>query len=373
MSIPPFQSFLTHIDQAPLPLIPGILLISALVAGILASLGGYGVISLSTTGCWICAACGGLMALGALGVVLLKKCRTTSLSQSTELLTETEPKSPSFQLLAFLQQHGIIQENEGRTACNTDGDLITYSEIDQIYPPIHFHPSLSFVKTSFNPERDRYENMLPYQHTRYQMQHTDYRTQCPYINASMLPDGHILTQGPKPSTFNDFWLMVWDSGLDTIVMTTLLVENSKRKCDQYWPDVKNSQVYGSLTVTCTSDDNGTREFKISDGTLTKKVTQHYLQWEDNQAFPVEELHKTIEQTKEPAIIHCSAGIGRTGTFAACLWIYKIFQNAKGWRIHLPKLVAFMRTFRASLVFTSAQYNMLKRYLEFLNSNSSKTS
>lgn len=363
MSISTLQASLNQIHQYPLPYTAGTLLISAIALGILASLGSYGVISLPATGCWVCGGCGVLMTSGALALVLLKRCR-----QTAPPLIESEPGVPSFSLVPFLVHHGIVQEQGERISKDPEGDHIKYDDIDRIYPPNYFYPDLTFEKTSFDPLRDRYENMLPFKHTRYQMKNTQFRKACPYINASLLPDGHILTQGPKAATFNDFWLMAWDSGISTIVMTTMLVESDKRKCDQYWPDINTAQQYGSLTVTCISDEeeNGMREFEITNGIISKRVTQHYLKWEDNKAFSVEELHKIILKIKGSAIIHCSAGIGRTGTFAACLWIYKIFQSAQGWKIHLPKLVALLRTFRASLVFTASQYKMLRLYLEHLN-------
>jgi protein tyrosine phosphatase len=166
-----------------------------------------------------------------------------------------------------------------------------------------------------------------------------------YINANYVrgynrrPKAYIATQGPIPSTRNDFWRMIWEQHVSTIIMTTGLVERGRMKCCRYWPDTQTEKeaTYGNYTVRVV-DENPDTHYAIT--TLTVKdnnqgedhdepeirTVKHYwfTGWPDfgipRETGPVLDFLAIIQKETaaklDPVLVHCSAGIGRTGTFMA---------------------------------------------------------
>ena len=155
-----------------------------------------------------------------------------------------------------------------------------------------------------------------------------------YINASYI-DGYnslksyIATQGPLPWTFNDFWKMMWQQECSQIVMLTGLYENGRIKCDQYWPE--NDEItYGKIKVKHVSTNTESPDFVSRRFLMTKDnesrevVHYHNINWPDHGApespKALIDLIETIEsdgkqlEYKGPLVVHCSAGVGRTGTY-----------------------------------------------------------
>uniref|UniRef100_A0A9J2PH80 Protein-tyrosine-phosphatase n=1 Tax=Ascaris lumbricoides TaxID=6252 RepID=A0A9J2PH80_ASCLU len=140
---------------------------------------------------------------------------------------------------------------------------------------------------------------------------------------------YIATQAPLPHTFADFWEMVWQEHSNLIVAITKLVEHGRRKCDQYWPcTVTGSQTHGHYTVTLDMERPNAHfvhrliTLKSSRCLMTeRKVHQlHFTSWPDHgvptSVFPILSFLKYVSEvpTTGPIVVHCSAGVGRSGSF-----------------------------------------------------------
>jgi netrin-G3 ligand len=107
----------------------------------------------------------------------------------------------------------------------------------------------------YNKPKNRYANVIAYDHSRVILQSIDGILGSDYINANYLDgyrkqNAYIATQGPLPNTFADFWRMIWETNSACVVMMTKLEERNRLKCDQYWP-TRGTEVYGSIQVTLT--------------------------------------------------------------------------------------------------------------------------
>ncbi|KFQ83372.1 Receptor-type tyrosine-protein phosphatase kappa, partial [Phoenicopterus ruber ruber] len=228
-----------------------------------------------------------------------------------------------------------------------------------------------------NQSKNRYKSIIPYDHCRVVLQTSD--TGSGYINASYVdsyrsPCFFIAAQGPLPGTVVDFWQMIWQEKVSVIVMLTGLVEQNKIKCEQYWPE--QEQVYGDFTVTLnnirTTTGLVTRIFCLQKAgcALPRAVEQfHYLLWPDH-GVPrnpaqllclVEVVNKrSLEAPAGPVLVHCSAGIGRTGTFIALDFLLKM-GKAEG-KVDVFHCVQRLREQRVSMVQTKEQYTFLYEVL-----------
>ncbi|XP_028402620.1 receptor-type tyrosine-protein phosphatase S-like [Dendronephthya gigantea] len=225
----------------------------------------------------------------------------------------------------------------------------------------------SIAKLSFNIPKNRFGNAVTYNDSRVVLSGNE---KSDYINASHIngieKKYYIATQGPKPKTVNDFWRMIFEYKCPTIVMLTTLKEMGKVKCEKYWPD--ESEVYGEIKVTATRSrafaDYITRTFIVEKGEDKLEVKQfHFRSWPDYGVplYPTQILtfrrdYKSYhETTSGPAVIHCSAGVGRTGVFIAVDKILDDLDKEKKDVIDVFGFVKDMRTRRVNMVQTAEQY------------------
>uniref|UniRef100_A0A7N9AYC2 Protein tyrosine phosphatase receptor type B n=1 Tax=Mastacembelus armatus TaxID=205130 RepID=A0A7N9AYC2_9TELE len=188
-----------------------------------------------------------------------------------------------------------------------------------------------------NRGKNRYNNILPYDSTRVKLSYVDDDPCSDYINASYIPGNnfrreYIATQGPLPGTKDDFWKMVWEQNVHNIVMVTQCVEKGRVKCDHYWPFDQDPLYYGDLIVQMLSEsvlpEWTIREFSICSEeqlNFTRLVRQfHYTVWPDHGVpETTQSLIQFVRTVRDyvnrtpgsgPTVVHCSAGVGRTGTF-----------------------------------------------------------
>ncbi|KAK7483657.1 hypothetical protein BaRGS_00025090, partial [Batillaria attramentaria] len=224
--------------------------------------------------------------------------------------------------------------------------------------------------------KNRFKDIFPYDDTRVVLT-KEKASDSDYINASYI-DGfaevmaYIAAQGPLPDTVGDFWHMIWTEGCGKIVMLTNLWETAKVKCEQYWPSEENSsKTFGKYTVTLlkvtthayfvqrtlgvTSSSQG------GDDEACRQIHHfHFTAWPDHgvpSAPAVVEFWELIQHTPcqldGPLLVHCSAGVGRTGTYIA-LDILVHQAEAKG-TVSIFPAVRRLRQQRLKMVQTATQY------------------
>ncbi|KAM9569680.1 LOW QUALITY PROTEIN: receptor-type tyrosine-protein phosphatase beta-like [Salvelinus alpinus] len=238
------------------------------------------------------------------------------------------------------------------------------------------------LDTALLPEnrgKNRYNNILPYDSTRVKLSYVDDDPCSDYINASYIPGNnfrreYIATQGPLPGTKDDFWKMVWEQNVHNVVMVTQCVEKGRVKCDHYWPFDQDPLYYGDLIVQMLSEsvlpEWTIREFKIcSEDQLnySRVVRQfHYTVWPDHGVPEttqsliqfVRTVRDYINRTSGSGatVAHCSAGVGRTGTFIS---LDRVLQQLDTKDIvDIYGAVFDLRLHRSHMVQTECQYAYL---------------
>uniref|UniRef100_A0A8D3C7T7 protein-tyrosine-phosphatase n=1 Tax=Scophthalmus maximus TaxID=52904 RepID=A0A8D3C7T7_SCOMX len=227
-----------------------------------------------------------------------------------------------------------------------------------------------------NKSKNRYKNILPFDDTRVVLQDVDPSiVGSDYINGNYVKVNqkvYIATQGCLATTVNDFWQMVWQENTRVIVMTTREVEKGRNKCVPYWPDLHNTKEMGSYVVTCKSEREAA-DYKVRLLEIPKQSHSvwhfQYLSWPDHGvpqepggvlSFLTQVNSKQDEfPNAGPIIIHCSAGIGRTGTILVIdMIIYTIDTLGLDCDIDIPKYIQMVREQRSGMVQTETQYKFI---------------
>ncbi|XP_063962369.1 receptor-type tyrosine-protein phosphatase mu-like [Lytechinus pictus] len=223
-----------------------------------------------------------------------------------------------------------------------------------------------------NKVKNRYRNILAYDHSRVVLDkvkgdpNSDYINAC-YISSFDKEKMYIATQGPNKASLSDFWRMVWMENVHNIVMVTNLFEDGKAKCLQYWPSEGETAAYGNIQVTCHHVDlchrYVIRILAATNGSESRTLKQyHYQGWPDKGvpkfAGPVLKMIKDFNESQVeagdvPLLVHCSAGAGRTGVIIAVDSILQEVQKHD--QIDIFSFINSMRNNRPQMVQTPEQY------------------
>ncbi|XP_059474266.1 tyrosine-protein phosphatase 10D [Neocloeon triangulifer] len=223
-----------------------------------------------------------------------------------------------------------------------------------------------------NRPKNRFTNILPYDHSRFKLQPSDDDEDgSDYINANYVPGCNsprefIVTQGPLHSTRDDFWRTCWESNSKAIIMLTRCVEKGREKCDHYWPYDTQPVYYGDIQVTILNEshyqDWNVSEFRMCRGDSTRLVKHfHFSTWPDfGVPDPPQTLVRFVRAFRDrvppdqrPVVVHCSAGVGRSGTFIALDRLLQ--QIKKDDTVDIFGIVYAMRKERVWMVQTEQQY------------------
>ncbi|XP_068090800.1 tyrosine-protein phosphatase non-receptor type 2 [Hyperolius riggenbachi] len=262
-------------------------------------------------------------------------------------------------------------ENEFRSIDEDDRWIQLYGDIRSKSPMF----ANKIAKNQENKNRNRYRDVNPYDHSRVKLQNVEND----YINASLVvveeaQRNYILTQGPLPNTCCHFWLMVWQQKSKAIVMLNRVIEKDAVKCAQYWPTPEDEVLLfeSGLCVKLVSENvkaNYTVRVLQLQNINTAEHREishfHYTTWPDfgvpespasflNFLFEVRNSG-SLDPKYGPCVVHCSAGIGRSGTFSlvdTCLVLIEKRKDPA--TVDIKQVLLDMRHYRMGLIQTPGQ-------------------
>ncbi|XP_037047701.1 tyrosine-protein phosphatase Lar isoform X5 [Bradysia coprophila] len=224
----------------------------------------------------------------------------------------------------------------------------------------------------YNKPKNRYANVTAYDHSRVILHTIDSKPGSDYINANYCDgyrkhNAYVATQGPLQDTCADFWRMCWELRTNTIIMMTRLEERARIKCDQYWP-TRGSETYDQLTVTITETQELAtyciRTFQVAKTGYAERREIKQLQftaWPDHgvpdHPAPFLQFLRRCRSLSTPesgpVVVHCSAGVGRTGCYIVIDSMLERMKHEK--TIDIYGHVTCLRAQRNYMVQTEDQY------------------
>eukprot|EP00066_Takifugu_rubripes_P004222 XP_003967439.1 PREDICTED: tyrosine-protein phosphatase non-receptor type 5 [Takifugu rubripes] len=238
--------------------------------------------------------------------------------------------------------------------------------------------------------KNRYKTILPNTHSRVILKsHDEEDFLSTYINANYLKGygdedrAYIATQGPTVNTMGDFWRMVWQERSPIIVMITNLEEKNE-KCAEYWPEdtVTHEGIEITVVTVTQEDDYSLRVFTLNcDGEERSLHHYWYTSWPDqktpDKAPPLLELVQQVERARDeapplagPTVVHCSAGIGRTGCFIATSILCKQLRTEGV--ADILRTMCQLRLDRGGMIQTCEQYQFVHHVLSLYEKQISHT-
>ncbi|XP_071820096.1 receptor-type tyrosine-protein phosphatase H-like isoform X3 [Apostichopus japonicus] len=252
-----------------------------------------------------------------------------------------------------------------------DSDYLFSEEYNDLRP-VGKNQADDTAKLDCNKSKNRFSNILPYDHTRVKLSPAEDEPGSDYINANYMVGSkssreYIACQGPLQNTEEDMWRMVWEQGASLIVMVTQLMEGNKIKCHQYWCQEGEGPVrYGDIIVKNIATEQNdlwvVRKFSLTKGPVTREVLHfNFTAWPDHGVpESADHLIKFVQAVRrvkktdgKPIVVHCSAGVGRTGTFIALDTLMSQMESSD--EVDIFGLIRSMRMNRCLMVQTEIQY------------------
>lgn len=237
-----------------------------------------------------------------------------------------------------------------------------------------------FMTGLLHPNQNRYANIIPFDKTIVKMKGSEY-INASYVTPTLPKDSirFICTQAPKCNTLVTYYKMIWEHKVPVIVMLTNLFEAGVVKAQCYWPTVGNSVTFGEITIKTESEETNNlitiRKIKLTKGNKTRTLSHiQYLEWPDHGApkssliirnlikvMETERIENSLSLKNDHIIVHCSAGVGRTGTFIAIYTALKYIDENKPYNI--KKIVENLREQRMYMVQSPVQYQFIFQAVE----------
>uniref|UniRef100_A0A7N6BX20 protein-tyrosine-phosphatase n=1 Tax=Anabas testudineus TaxID=64144 RepID=A0A7N6BX20_ANATE len=282
-------------------------------------------------------------------------------------------------LRKFIQ--GVKAMSEGgdeRGEDNFSNDFMRLRRLSTKYRTEKIYPT-NVGEREENVKKNRYKDILPFDHSRVKLTLKTTNQDTDYINANFIKgigglEAYIATQGPLPNTVIDFWRMNWQYNV-VIVMACREFEMGRKKCERYFPLLGEEPMsFGPFRISCESEQTRTdyiiRTLRVEHENETRRITQfHYLNWPDHDvpsSFDsildmIGLMREYQENDDVPICVHCSAGCGRTGAICAIDYTWNLLKAGKiPEDFNVFRLIQEMRTQRHSAVQTKEQYELVHR-------------
>ncbi|KAM9000774.1 receptor-type tyrosine-protein phosphatase C isoform X2 [Sarcophilus harrisii] len=260
----------------------------------------------------------------------LHKRRSSSTDEQTELVTRDDEKQ--IMNVEPIPAEMLLETYKRKIADEGRLFLAEFQSIPRVFSKF----SSKDARKPLNQNKNRYIDILPYDHNRVELSEINGDAGSDYINASYVdgfkePRKYIAAQGPREETVDDFWRMIWEQKVTVIVMVTRCEEGNRNKCAEYWPTMeKDTQIYGDVIVKINEHkicpDYIVRKLNITnkrEKTSGRDVTHiQFTSWPDHgvpdDPHLLLKLRRRVNAFSNffsgPIVVHCSAGVGRTGTY-----------------------------------------------------------
>ncbi|XP_050964085.1 tyrosine-protein phosphatase non-receptor type 12 isoform X1 [Labeo rohita] len=272
-----------------------------------------------------------------------------------------------------------MRSGEQKGEDNFSSDFMRLRRLSTKYRTEKIYPT-NVGEQEENVKKNRYKDILPFDHSRVKVTLKTSNQDTDYINANFIkgiggPEAYIATQGPLPNTVLDFWRMIWEYKVAVIVMACREFEMGRKKCERYFPLFGDEPLtFGPFRISCDSEQPRTdyfiRTLSVEFDHETRRVTQfHYVNWPDHDvpsSFDsildmIALMREYQEHDDVPICVHCSAGCGRTGAICAIDYTWNLLKAGRiPEDFNVFQLIQEMRTQRHSAVQTKEQYELVHR-------------
>ncbi|XP_066579709.1 tyrosine-protein phosphatase non-receptor type 12 isoform X2 [Amia ocellicauda] len=282
-------------------------------------------------------------------------------------------------LRRFIEGVQAMRSGDQKGEDNFGSDFMRLRRLSTKYRTEKIYPT-SVGEREENVKKNRYKDILPFDHSRVKVTLKTSTQDTDYINANFIkgmhgPEAYIATQGPLANTVLDFWRMIWEYKVAVIVMACREFEMGRKKCERYFPSFGDDPLsFGPFKISCEAEQTRTdyyiRTLSVEFQNETRRIHQfHYINWPDHDvpsSFDsildmISLMREYQEHEDVPICVHCSAGCGRTGAICAIDYTWNLLKAGKiPEDFNVFSLIQNMRTQRHSAVQTKEQYELVHR-------------